>query len=208
MAILTPPSFTKFTSSRFGLNTVSLNFPGVLVAGGQTVEIPVDLWVLEVAHPKMRPAEAAGWRSFFTQIRGPGGRFYAGDPDRMTPRGEIGGTPLVNGASESGSSLSIDGATAGVSAWLKTGDYFAIDMPSGHRELKLITQNIDTDGGGAATLQFTPPLRETPADNATVIVSEPTTVMQFVDETIVWDGDRNGNISFSFRAVESVNIPD
>lgn len=208
MAILTPPSYTSFTSSRFGLQTISLNFPGVLVAGGQTVEVPVDLWLLEVSTPRMTAAEHALWRSFLAQLRGPGGRFYAGDPDNMTPRGEAGGSPLVAGADQTGSTLNIDGCTTTQTNWLRIGDYFAIDMPSGHRELKMITADIDTDTSGDATLQFSPPLRESPANNAPIIVTNPTTIMQVVDDVQKWDGDRNKRLMFSLRAIEAVDIPD
>jgi len=205
--ILIPPTYTKFTTSLVGLRTNALRFPGVVRAGGQTLEIPVDLWEFQASTPKLTVEDAANWRTFFAQLRGPGGRFYFGDPDNQTQRGVLGGTPLVKGASQTGNSVNIDGASASVENWMRKGDYFAIDVPSGHRELKMVTADADTDSLGEVTLTFTPPFRESPADNAAIITTNPTTVVQLTGEYTPWSGDRNKRIQVSFSAIEAVKIP-
>ena len=87
-----------------------------------------------------------------------------------------------------------------------TGDYFAIDLPSGGRSMHKLTADADSDGGGAATLAFRPALRESPANNAALIVQSATTVMRLEsDEEADWPVDEAGFYRVGFAAVESFN---
>ncbi len=73
---------------------------------------------------------------------------------------------MVDGSAQTGSSLDIDGATSG-SNWLRSGDMFLVNG-----ELKMITADV-TVTGGDATLEFNPPLRSSPANNAAITVDPP-----------------------------------
>lgn len=70
------------------------------------------------------------------------------------------GTPLVNGASQTGSSLIIDGLTAAP----QIGDTFTID---GVEKVYTVTATATVTSGGA-TLSINPALASTPADNAVI----------------------------------------
>lgn len=210
MAILTPPSFTRFARSGFRPLTRSIRFPGAVQAGGQTLVTPTGLWAGDFTLPRqsLRDPLTRAWKAFLTDLDGSGGRFYMGDPDGQTPQGTPTGAPVVDGAGQSGTSLLITGATALVSGWLLLADYFHVDMPSGRRELKMIRgADIDTDGTGAASLTFKPPLRESPGDGAAIVTVNPTCVMQLLDDQQAgWEGNEVGAAAIAFRAVEAVDI--
>lgn len=80
-------------------------------------------------------------------------------------RGAWGGTPLVNGALTSGHSANIDGCTPSQTNFARAGDLFRFFTS---KRLRMITADADTDGGGATTLEFWPPIVETVADGIAV----------------------------------------
>lgn len=108
--------------------------------------------------------------SLIAKLRGQANRLrvYVSDNPK---RGSYGGTPLVAGAGQTGSTLNVDGCTANVAGWIKEGDYFSVLVGSEH-ELKIATLDASSDGIGNVTLTFEPRLRAAPADNAAVIVED------------------------------------
>lgn len=81
--------------------------------------------------------------------------------------GPLGGTPLVNGASQTGTSLVTDGWTAAASNRLKEGDVFTIGddvfgvnprsrQSTGQLRQFVVTADADSDGSGNATLSISP----------------------------------------------------
>lgn len=85
----------------------------------------------------------------------------------LDPNGAGGGTPVVNGASQTGTSLVTDGWSTGVTDVVKTGDVIKI---SGLTPLYEITADANSDGSGNATLSIYPsiPTGSSPADNAPI----------------------------------------
>lgn len=90
----------------------------------------------------------------------------------QTRLGAGGGTPLVNGASQSGSSLIIDGASAGITNYLRAGDIISLVVGP---VLYDIMADVNTNGSGQATLTIHPPIfsGHSPADNAVVTIAAP-----------------------------------
>lgn len=112
-------------------------------------------------------AEYSELVAFLTRLNGQQHRFTWYDRGR-DQLGNFGGTPLVAGASQTGRSLNIDGCSSSVTDWIKAGDWFSVNG-----ELKMATTDADSDGGGAATLNFMPGLRSAPADNAPITTVNP-----------------------------------
>lgn len=81
--------------------------------------------------------------------------------------GAGGGSPLVNGVSQTGSSLIIDGASTGVANWLRAGDL--VKVP-GCPVVFDVTEDVDSDGSGNVTIPIHPPIfvGQSPANNAAV----------------------------------------
>ncbi|MEK9722460.1 MAG: P22 phage major capsid protein family protein [Rhodospirillaceae bacterium] len=103
--------------------------------------------------------------------------------------GPLGGTPLVNGASQTGSSLITDGWTASAASRLKDGDVFTIagvyavnpvsKANTGVLQQFVVTANVSSDGSGNATIPIYPAITASgaqqtvsgsPADNAALTV--------------------------------------
>lgn len=199
MTILVLPGTPKFKQARFSLSSNALTFQSPLNGTVQTVEFPGARWMLTASLPPMKRETAADWQSFLVQLHGVSGRFYAGDPKGRVPRGTALGTPLVNGASQTGTSLITDGWTINQAAALRPGDYFQVGT-----ELKVVTATVASNGTGQATITFEPPLRASPADNAPIITSNPVCIMRLTDNNQAgWDIEEAAVYGMAFSAVES-----
>jgi hypothetical protein len=202
MAILSLPAAPLPASCRFGLISNTQVFASPLSGAAQTLEMPGARWFMRWKLPPMNEAEAAPWKAFLAKLRGQAGRFYGYDPIHVR-QGTGGGTPLVNGASQTGASLATDGWTPSATV-LKAGDYFAFDTPDGRRELKVAAADVTADGAGAATVTFEPPIRVSPADNASILLTQPACVMMLREPEIAWDSDEVRIYGFDFDAIEAL----
>jgi hypothetical protein len=198
MTTLTMPTAPKFKQARFALASNALIHASPLNGTVQTVEFPGARWQLTAALPPMHRTTASDWQAFFTKLRGLAGRFYAGDPNASVPRGTALGTPLVNGGSQTGTSLITDAWTPTQAQALLPGDYFQVGT-----ELKIVVATVVADGSGNATITFEPPLRASPANNAPIITSNPVCIMRLTDPSQGWDIEPSSIYGFSFTAVES-----
>ena len=80
------------------------------------------------------------------------------------------GTPLVNGANQTGASLVTDGWGINASDVLRGGDIIRI---AGLKPVFVVTADVGSDGSGAATLSLNPPIFAggSPADNAALTIT-------------------------------------
>lgn len=104
-------------------------------------------------------------------------------------KGTATGTPLINGASQTGSSLVTDGWTASQTPILKKGDVFTLAgvhsvnpvsyLSTGNLQQFTVTADANSDGSGNATLSISPAITTSgayqtvdasPADNAAITV--------------------------------------
>lgn len=184
------PDPAGFVGSTFGLVTNTQTFQSPFTRNTQRLILGLGLWSASYTLRRMRRSEqlAADWMAFFLQCQGQANAFDAYDPDRKSPRGALGGTPLVNGAGQTGNTLAIDGCTPGVVNWARAGDYFSCNG-----ELKQLTAPVTTNGSGQATLTFQPAMRSSPPDNTPLNFDRPTCTMILVDDKQgIWDCDAAG----------------
>lgn len=167
----------------------------VIAHGGQGMEAVVTL-------PPMNRADAEDWLGFLMSLKGRIGTFLMGDPAGATPRGSAGGTPLVNGASQTGSSLNIDGATASQTGWLKRGDYIQLGSGSTATLHKVMT-DADSNGSGQVSLDIWPDLRSSPADNAAVTVTNAKGRFRLAQSSQDWTIGEASIYGISFAAIEA-----
>lgn len=198
MMTIAMPKDSGFVSLRWGLvaNTQVMQSPFTksVTTLGLTGARWKGIWTL----PKMRQHTAAEWMAFLSALEGRQGRFY-GVPSNRVPRGAATGSPLIKGAAQVGESLVTDGWTPGVNNILMKGDY--IELPN--METKIVISNVNSDGGGNATIPIKPALRNSPADNGIIRVSNPRVIMMLSSDTEgEWNVDNLKNYSISFSGIE------
>lgn len=157
-------------------------------------------WECDVVLPPMTHAQARVWIGFLSALRGSAGTFKMGDPAGATPIGSAGGSPKIDGASQTGTEIDIDGCTTSQTGWLKAGDYVEIG-----NQLYMATEDIDTNALGQATLVLWPDVRTAFADNAVVTVSGAEGTWRLNSPTLEWDYNHLRHYGIRFSAVEVVS---
>ena len=202
MSILTLPPAPSFSASRFALISHSRVFKSLFDNSVQTEQSPGARWSASFTLPVMKRSQAAVWQAFGVQLRGMAGRFYGYDPDYavLGPQGTPTGAPLVDGGGQSGTTLVTKGFAPDTRIF-EAGDQFAFDTPMG-RELKMITQAVDSDVNGDAALIFEPPMRNVPDNEAVIITDKPSCVMMIEEDVFGWESDALIHYQISFNAIE------
>lgn len=198
MTTLSWPTLTR-TAPRvldFSLVPNTQSFSSPLSGAVQTIEMPGARWKVSFMLENLAEADSALLQAFLVKLRGRAGRFYLHNFARSEPRGTQRGTPLVKGASQTGTTLAIDGCTVG--ATLLAGDFFAVNG-----ELKMVVANSTADGAGEMTLTFEPPLRSSPADNAAITLVQPTATFMLASDELKWNTQPGKFSTFAVDAIEA-----
>lgn len=170
---------------------------------GQSFAYPGQMWQADVTLPPMKRADAEMWVAWLVSLRGQLGTFTLGDPIGKTPRGALGGTPLVNGAGQTGQDLIIDGCSNSITGWLKAGDYIQLGSGSTARLHKVLA-DVNTNASGQATLTLWPNIRTAPADNAAVTVTNTVGLWRLASNESSWSVNEASVYGISFTAMEAV----
>ena len=206
MAITYPLSLPTVTGiARIELraiNAVSYSVSPFTFAG-QVHAYSGQMWQADITLPPMKRESAEEWLAFLVSLRGQYGTFLLNDPAATTPRGTVGGTPLVSGASQTGSSIDIDGCSTSVTGWLKAGDYVQFGSGSS-TTLHKVLQDVDTNGSGEATLEIWPGVRNSLVDNSAVVTSSAKGLFRLSSNTQAWSVDEASTFGITFGAVEAI----
>ncbi len=128
--------------------------------GAQQIQNWQSSWLeASVSMPPMPHAQAQAWIAWLMSVQGQAGVFQLGDPLARAPLAGTGsGAMAVNGAGQTGYTLSVRGWTG----TLSPGDWLQV----GYR----LYRNLATasPSGGAITLSIWPQIRESPLDGAAI----------------------------------------
>lgn len=122
----------------------------------------------EISFPPMKPATARVFVSRLLDAKSEGLRIEF--PLIGVSQG-LPGSPVVDGAGQSGKSLDITGLTPAYA--FKEGYWLSIEDASGQHYLHNCRSNVVADGSGDATISITPALRVPFADGATIHLAKP-----------------------------------
>jgi hypothetical protein len=162
-----------------------------------------QMWAAQLSFPPLDSTDAPILEAFLVSLRGKYGTFLLGDQRRETPRGVATGTPVVDGAGQTGGTLNTRGWTADVTGILKAGDYIQLGSFASAR-LYMVLQDADSDGSGDATLTVWPNLRSATTDGAAITTSAAKGVFRLTDNMSV-RGSVNGFADISLSAIEVVD---
>lgn len=144
----------------------------------QVTSFPDRRWTARLSVVPQFGSALMAWSLVMDQISDLSNVFALGPPHYTGPSsGYAGANPLVDGADQLGLSLVVDGVTPSAQI-LSAGDYLSFDTTSAwgntNRQLNRTTANVTADGSGQATIPLLYPIREAPADDATVQIKTPT----------------------------------
>jgi len=203
---LTFPTQTGVTSVEITATDVVSISESPFTLAQQVVRHAGARWSATIRIPPVKRSDSEYWNSFLLRLRGQFGTFLLGDPNAATPRGSAAsaaGTPVVNGASQTGNELAIDGLPVSATGYLLAGDYIQLGSGSTARLYKVL-EDVDTNASGEATLNLWPDLRSSPADDAGVIVINAKGLFRLATNDATWTINNAGFYSISFAAVEAL----
>ena len=123
--------------------------------------------------PPMTRAQFAPINAFVIKQRGQYESFQVVPPVVNAGLGSPAGTPLVNGADQTGRTIVTDGWSNSITIF-KAGDYLKF---ANHDKVYTVTADVSSSGAGAATIAIEPALITSPAtDSAITYTSVPFTV--------------------------------
>ena len=206
MAITYPlalPTHTGIAQISLRANdTVAMNM-SPFSARQQVYKYSGQFWEADITLPPMKREDAEQWITFLMKLNGAYGTFLLGDPNGATARGVATGSPVVNGASQTGYELVTDGWTADTTGILKAGDYIQLGTGSDSRLYKVL-DDVDSDGSGNATLDLWPNLRSSPDDDATITVSNCQSLFRLTTNVTDININQASLYGLTFGAVEAL----
>lgn len=156
-----------------------------------------ERWTLTVNYTGLTVKNARIIIAFLLSLRGIVGTFMAGDSLMSEPEVAIGGTPLVNGDSQTGRTLNVKGLDA-LTGTIKAGTYFQL----GNFLYMNLTDAI-ANGSGNATLDIFPYIRGTPVNNDVLSFINPKNIFRLSESAISWSVNNERIYRISFSAVEA-----
>lgn len=187
-------------SSKWRLQTSTASNVSPFTGQEQVYFFGGQWWEGEVTFKTTKRSEAREIQAFLAKLKGRFGTFLYGDPDALALGHQgAGGIILVNGASQTGNTLTVDGMTASETIAFK-GDYFQLGTGVDAR-LYMFTENLVSDGSGEGTATFEPDLRSSPADNTQLDITSPVGAFRLSENPIEWSSDFSSHyeISLVFR---------
>jgi hypothetical protein len=160
-------------------------------------------WEMEITMPAMKRDDAETLIAFLLKLNGRYGTFYFGDPANTKPRGIGTGTPLVNGASQTGDTLITDGWTPSITNILKAGDWLQIGSSTSSK-LHKVLDDVNSDSGGNATLTIWPNLRVSPPNNGVLSVNSPKGIWRLSANETNYSIDTAQIYGVTFACVEAI----
>lgn len=169
----------------------------VFTRAAQTITRPGTHWQIDAQWSNLWEGSRADLVGFFARLNGREHRVSLPvfNYTTVSRRGTYQGSPVVDGASQTGATLDIRGATATVTDWARAGDYIQVG-----NQLFMVTADTDTNGAGEASLPIIPKIRSSFIDGLAVEVTPASllvTCIMVTDLEEVVTGSAGAGVNFA-----------
>lgn len=200
-------AFPDLTPSRTAWRWVDDQIELMAMTGGsrQSVDFNGGLWAVDMTMPPLTDADKRIMRNWLFKV-GRVGNWAQVTDHSYSRAGAGGGTPLVNGASQTGLTLVIDGATPSVAGWLLAGD--RIGLANGR--LVEVAEDCDSDASGNVSVPLVNPIQSAPDDNSAIEIDAPAMICRLADPSFGYDNTPPNFGGFTFTLVQdpTTGAPD
>lgn len=188
-------------------NVVAITGSPFTLSSSQVIKFPGEAWAASVGLPPMKRDEAEEWVTFLASLGGKFGTFLMGDPNAIVPQGSAGvtpGTPRVNGGSQTGQDINIDGLPVSVTGYLMPGDYIQFGSGITSKLHKVLSQ-VNSNASGQATVSLWPSVRSAQPDNALITVTNARGLFRLNNNEISFSINEISTYGISFDCIEVVS---
>lgn len=197
MATYNFPNITP-TSQSFELVTNTKTFQSPLSKSVQTVSRKGSYWKTSMVFSNLSGAQRSVLQAFIAKLDGQAHRMRIRDYGFVRYGSASSGTPVVKGASQTGSTLLADGASLSTSSYFAGGDYISFN-----NELHMVTSDVDSDASGNLSIPLAPPIRKSPDDNESIEYVAPYGVFMMTNNP-QWRTQSTYISSITIEAIEDV----
>lgn len=156
-------------------------------------------YALQMAWNNRTRAEMAPVIAFIEQQRGQYGNFTITAPLQTAPLGSWAGTPLVDGAAQTGYTINLKGFTPSAANVAKAGDFVKF---AGDAKVYRVAADASADGAGKAAVTLVQALLASPADSAAVTSSSVPFTMACASDLMESSVKTGGFYDFALDMVE------
>lgn len=187
------------SNQTFELVTNTKTFRSPLSNAIQTVSRKGSYWKTTMVFNNLSGTERSELQAFIAKLDGQTHRMRIRDygavryGNAVSPQ-----TPLVQGSGQTGSSLTVDGASANITDYFAAGDYISFN-----NELHIVTEGADSNVSGEVEVFIAPPIRKVPADNTAVEYVAPYGVFMMTNNP-QWRTQAPYFSSITIEAIEDV----
>lgn len=128
----------------------------------------VQRWSIRLQWPPMLRVHLGELFAFLLSQRGQADTFTTTLQGQTAPQGSWAGSPVVNGASQTGSTVALSGFTASQTNVVKAGDLLKF---AGHTKVYMATADASSNASGQASVAIMPALVTSPANGEAVVSS-------------------------------------
>ena len=196
-ALPTSPAFADLEIQSLQKTIVARSISG----RRQVRQIGGQYWKLSASYPPMTRTDFAPIWAFMVKQRGSFDTFTVVPPVIGTPQGPGGGTPLVDGASQTGRTIVTDGwPTGGTLTILKAGDFIKF---ANHTKVYMVTADATCDTNGDSTISIEPALLTSPANDTAITYSSVPFTVYFDGDIVEFSTDQTGVYQFKIDLCEA-----
>lgn len=199
---ITFPTSFGFSSFTYGLDHAIGVAESEFTFEQQVQEHQGTAWEISGSLDLLTRAQAEEYNAFIASLAGRKGTFLLTIPGSETPRGVVTGAPLVNGGSQTGNDLNIDGLALSTTNVFRAGDFIQLGTGLSSRLHKVVS-DVNSNGSGQATLTLVPKIVIAPADNLAVTYTNPKGVFRMKSNMMTVDIRPPNMQSISFSAREA-----
>ena len=202
MALVSFPAVTPNDVTLGAINNTA-QFVSPLSGHVQTLSRGGGRWRLRLGFRTLLGTDRGKLQGFIGALNGSANTFRVQDHSYVR-QGSGAGTPLVDGASQTGYSLVTDGWPNNT-AIFKSGDQLSYDNGT-FSELKIVTEDCGSNGSGQATIKIWPEIHVSPANNASIVVATPLGEFRMLAPEASWTNRPGGSGAFSDFVIDAVEV--
>lgn len=174
--------------------------PSFLGGSLQRVDFNGGRWSVEMTLPPLTGDDSRLFRNWLLKMSEPDGWGQVIDHS-YTRAGAGGGSLLIKGASQTGKTLAMDGATVSVTDYLKAGD--RLGLADG--QVVEVANDVNSDASGNVTVTLVKPLIASPADNSAVESDNPAIVCVISDPSVRWTNQPANYTGYALTLVQDLS---
>lgn len=200
MAVLAIPANAEFTRRAWRPPAKNQVNRSGWTGARSVVRLPgAALWAVSAAcKPLTREVDTWPWTAFLAALEGNANHFLMPYKCGQTAAPN----PVAGAGGEQGSDQAPVAGMVPGGLYLHGGQGLTWLLPSGSRQLVLLTHDLVADGAGNGLARFRGALREAPAAGAAIEARDPVCEMAMVNNDIGWDDDE-GVFKVAFDAEEA-----